>query len=175
MSNVIIRPMTEADLPLMTDWLKQPHVAAWFHEHEPNLEEVKTKYLPRIRGESPTKMFVSCMGNKAIGMVQAYNVAEYPEYAKGIGNPKNAVSLDLFIGDPEEIGKGVGTEVLKTMSQQTVPEVFPETELIIATPSINNPVSVQAFVNAGFEKGPVVDIPGEANPEQIVSLRLEPK
>jgi aminoglycoside 6'-N-acetyltransferase len=175
MPDITIRPMTEADLPLMVDWLKQPHVATWFHEDTPTPDAVEEKYLPRIRGESPTKMFISCIGDRAIGMVQAYSIDDYPEYAEAIGRPEHAVGLDLFIGDQTQIGKGMGTKVLEAMGSRIVPDTFPDAEVMVASPSVNNPASIQAFVNAGFEKGSIVNVPGETEPEQIVSLQLNAK
>lgn len=168
---VTLRLMTEDELPLMVEWLSRPHVSEWFHDHPATLEAVTEKYKPRIDGTSLTKVFTVVVDSKPIGMVQAYQVHDYPEYADSIGIDE-AIGVDLFIGEPDYLGKGYGRDILEAFVDSTAREHFEDAQLVVASPSINNPGSIKAFEAAGFTKGAVVEVPGEKVPEQVMTHTL---
>lgn len=53
------RPLTEADLPLVLEWLRRPHLQEWWRSGDLTLDEVREKYLPRIAGTDAAR---SCRG-----------------------------------------------------------------------------------------------------------------
>ena len=46
------RPLTAADLPLLTEWLREPLVARWWN-HDTTAEAVQRDFDPSVRGEEP--------------------------------------------------------------------------------------------------------------------------
>jgi len=48
------RPVSEADFPLMTDWLAEPHVRTFYQKDPSALMRWAAKYGGRVRGEDPT-------------------------------------------------------------------------------------------------------------------------
>ena len=44
------RPMAREDLPLLQQWLEQPHVARWWDDASETTEAVEAKYAERVSG-----------------------------------------------------------------------------------------------------------------------------
>ena len=105
-------PLKKEDLPQLDSWLRLPHVREFYHKRPiPSWEEVRAEYLQRIHPNWPTRCFLSYVAGKPIGYVQTYRLADYPEYGRMIGEERG-ISLDLFIGDVEYMGKGWGPLIL---------------------------------------------------------------
>ncbi len=64
----------------MQRWLTTPHVLEWWGKPGPTLQQVEARYLPRILGKEPTDCYVVIEGDRDIGFIQTYNIANYPEY-----------------------------------------------------------------------------------------------
>jgi hypothetical protein len=60
---ITFRPLAESDLVLVSDWLTREHVRQWWRDPA-DIDAVRTKYLPRIRGEEPTAVFVVSAGSR---------------------------------------------------------------------------------------------------------------
>jgi RimJ/RimL family protein N-acetyltransferase len=54
---VTVRAMTEADLPRLVAWFREPHVFKWWRT-TPDLDAVRAKYLPRIEGRELVHMLI---------------------------------------------------------------------------------------------------------------------
>src|SRR6476469_1501916 len=77
------RPLGWEDLPLIHRWLHAPHVARWYGERL-SLAEVEAKYGARIAGRAPTRSFLMLYGERPVGYLQVYRIADYPEYAAAV-------------------------------------------------------------------------------------------
>ncbi|EMB2825495.1 GNAT family N-acetyltransferase, partial [Pseudomonas aeruginosa] len=51
--SIIVRPMTERDLPMLYDWLNRPHIVEWWggEEERPTLDDVLEHYQPGAMAE----------------------------------------------------------------------------------------------------------------------------
>lgn len=105
---------------------------------------------------------------KPIGMIQSYWVRDYPEHAESVGMPE-AIGVDLFIGEPEYIGKGYGQKLLSQFIEE-IKVKYKNAVGIIADPSVNNPASIRMFEKVGFMKGDVVD--DKDGKEQLMIMKL---
>lgn len=105
------RHVAEADFPLMTGWLAQPHVRVFYQKTPISLDEVAAKYGPRVRGEDPTHPHLALFEGRPFGYLQCYRNADWPEWAAEIDTP-HGLSIDLFIGDPALVGRGYGRAML---------------------------------------------------------------
>jgi RimJ/RimL family protein N-acetyltransferase len=142
------RPMAPDDLRLLHEWLQRPHVRRWWSEHETSGEVVE-HYLPAIEGRDPTELYFALLDGEPIGFIQTYLVADYPEYAALVAAEDGAAGVDLFIGEPELVGKGIGTEMLRRFVSEVV-FAKPSVRWCIADPDAANVASVRAFEKAGF-------------------------
>jgi RimJ/RimL family protein N-acetyltransferase len=157
----------EADvLGLMHDWLQRPHVRRWWSQHE-TYQDVAGHYLPAIDGADPTDLYVVLLDDRPIGFMQTYLVADYPEYEAVVDPGDGAAGVDLFIGEPELTGRGIGSEMLRRFVSEIV-LATPSVRCCIADPEAANVASVRAFENAGFHIVKEFVDPGDGKTHALV-------
>jgi RimJ/RimL family protein N-acetyltransferase len=166
--NVGFRPLREADLRLVHEWLQREHVRRWWDEHE-MYEDVVEHYLPAIEGRKPTDLYLILLDDRPAGFIQAYLVSDHPEFAELVGVGAGVAGVDLFIAEEELTGKGLGTEVLRRFVDDVV-FAEPGTVACIADPDVRNVASIRAFEKAGFRRvGEFVD-PNDGENHALVRL-----
>ncbi len=139
-------PLAEPDLPLLHRWLNAPHILEWWNQPGPTLEEVMEKYLPRVRGETDVSAYIMLRNGEAVGYVQTYPVQDG---AWGLRITTVAIGLDMFIGEPECLHRGLGSTLLLQFLKDVV---FSNDEIAhcFADPVCRNSAAVRAFAKAGF-------------------------
>jgi aminoglycoside 6'-N-acetyltransferase len=142
------RPLQASDLPLLCEWLQREHVRRWWTDRE-TYEEVVQHYLPAIEGAEPTDLFLILSEDRPIGFIQSYRVSDHPEYRDLVAVEDGVAGVDLLIGEPELIGRGLGTEALERFVRDIA---FADQEIhaCIADPDTENRSSLRAFEKAGF-------------------------
>jgi len=127
------RPVSEADFPLMTGWLAQPHVRAFYQRDPISLDEVAAKYGGRVRGEDPTWCHLALTGDRRpFGYLQCYRNLDWPEWAEEIA-VDGGLSIDLYIGEPAFVGGGYGRAMLGAYVREVAFALYPdETRCFIA-------------------------------------------
>ena len=50
-------------------------------------------------GREPTSCYITLYAGQPVGYIQAYLIADYPEYAEALGVEVGAAGVDLFIGE----------------------------------------------------------------------------
>ncbi len=119
--DIVLRPMRDEDgeYARMVRWHNQPHVRAWWDPDEPPLtyDEAVQRYRPPARGEGPDRVAIIEVHGVPVGFVQYYPWAPYAGElsAMGITVPEGAWSLDIAIGEPDHVGRGVGSRVVRTL------------------------------------------------------------
>jgi aminoglycoside 6'-N-acetyltransferase len=94
-------------------------------------------------------MFVIHLDGRPIGVIQSYRVSDYPDYVAELGPlPAAAISIDVFIGDPELIGKGHGAALVRAF----LPGAFERYGLdyCVIGPSKSNVAAIRSYEKAGF-------------------------
>ena len=149
--SLTFQPLREQDLPLMYSWLQEPHVREFYHRKGiPSWEETRKDYLERLVPDWPTKCFLSCCAGRPIGYIQTYRVADYPETAAVIGEAEG-ISIDLFIGVAEYIGKGWGRLILVKFLNEIAFPLFPGEEVCWIYHEKLNQRALRASKAAGFQ------------------------
>lgn len=153
---VSFRSLTAADLPLLHQWLGRPHVAEWWGP-PPSLAEVETAYGPLIGGESTTRAHVALGDGAPIGYIQSY-------VAMGVGDgwwleerDPGVRGLDQFLGDPEQLGRGLGTAMVRAFVRHLFAD--PAVTRIQTDPSPRNRRAIRCYEKAGFHAVGEVDTP----------------
>jgi aminoglycoside 6'-N-acetyltransferase len=144
------RPLRESDLVVVHGWLQREHVRRWWGEHG-GLEQTVAHYGPAIDGRDPTDLYAILVDGRDVGMIQTYLIADYPEWAAVIEVSADTAGLDLFLGEPELLGRGLGTEVIRSFVAEVV-FARAATRACVADPDVENIASVRAFEKAGFAK-----------------------
>lgn len=166
---ISFRRLTEDDLDLMHRWLNTPHVMRWYSPGGRTREQVEQEYLPYIRGEKPTQPYVILHGDTPIGYIQTYRVNDWPDYARHIGVDDDTAGVDLFIGEPELIGRGLGPAVIRAFMRQVVFGSFGARACVIG-PEVANTAAIRAYEKAGFRFWKRAAVPGEPTPEHLMRM-----
>lgn len=154
------RLMIPADLPIMHEWLNQEFVYAWYEKRPLSVEDVQAKFLPRITGEQPTKCFIITYDACPIGYIQTYRIIDYPEYNRQVGMGEDVAGLDLFIGHPDYIHKGLGQHILTRFLDEVVFKMFGITGCCVGPEPLNT-AAIRAYEKAGFRHLKTVTVDGE--------------
>ena len=138
--DIQFKPLAVEDLPQLAEWLRQPHIAKWWPS--PGDEgAIAAKYIPRIRNETPVSVFIVSAGGEPAGMIQAEQ-HEQTGISDGYG-------VDLFIGNPELTGQGLGPEIIEAFVTGYIFGRYAAARCT-ADPELANTRSVRAFEKAGF-------------------------
>ncbi len=150
--DLTFRPLAEADLTVVSDWLRAEHVRAWWKDPA-DLDAVRAKYLPRIRGEEPTDVFIASTSAGAFGLIQRYRFTDYGSWGATVAGSNlafpNAAGIDYLIGVPALTRQGLGTEMIRQFSDGVF-SAYPHTETIVVTPQLANHASCRALDSAGY-------------------------
>ena len=94
----------------MFRWFNTPHVQKFYSLRPWTEDEVLVKLTPYISGDKPVSGFIVSLDENPIGYLQSYKVSDYPWPNQNLPEEivKTAVGMDLFIGDEDFLGKGLG-------------------------------------------------------------------
>jgi aminoglycoside 6'-N-acetyltransferase len=165
--------LTEADLPLIRRWLLEPHVSRWWADppRDTYPDDELEKYHARIRGDSdPTLLFLIRHRTRPVGFIQCYLVDDDPDYATALGLDAPAAGIDLFIGEPADIGKGHGPRLIREFIRDVVFVRYDVSECVIG-PSVKNANAIRAYDKAGFVWFKDARVPDEPDPEHLMRIR----
>jgi aminoglycoside phosphotransferase (APT) family kinase protein/RimJ/RimL family protein N-acetyltransferase len=171
---IAFRPLAMADLPLLHHWLNHtPSVREHYaHGQETPYEQVAAKYAPRTRGETPTSPYLILCGETPIGYIQTYLWKDYPDYARFLELQEEAASLDLFIGHPDYLHRGLGHPLLRAFLRDVL---FADSRVAscVITPEVKNESALRAYAKAGFQHLRVIDHPDEPGPISLMRIGRE--
>jgi aminoglycoside 6'-N-acetyltransferase len=161
--------MQREDLRLLHSWLQREHVQRWWSKRE-SYEEVVEHYLPAIEGSKPTVLYLILLEERPVGFIQSYLVSDYPPYGDLVAVGEGVAGVDLFIAEPELVGRGLGSEALRCFVRDVI-FVKPALIACIADPDVRNLASIRAFEKAGFRA--VSDVLDPADGEMHRLMRLD--
>jgi aminoglycoside 6'-N-acetyltransferase len=84
-----------------------------------------------------------------------------------VGAEPDAAGVDLFVGEPDAVGRGLGAEILREFVRAIVFD-RPETTAAIATVEEANRRSCRAFEKAGFRH--LRDVEEDGLPHRLMRL-----
>jgi aminoglycoside 6'-N-acetyltransferase len=158
---VSLRALTEADLSLLCRWSNEPHVDAWWHEAA-DLTQTRERYLPNIEGTDATHVLVAELAGRPIGLAQWAWWRDYPDEAARRGAAADEVGIDYFIGEPDLIGRGIGTRLIAALLQH-VRTAAPDAAGVLVDPEESNRASRRVLEKNGLQLVEVrqIDDPGQ--------------
>lgn len=137
-------PLTIAYLKQMHEWLQTPHVRAFWDDGERTVEQVREHYFrPRS-----VEQYLILHNKNLIGYIQAAPIAGNHELVKFRIKEEETYGVDLFFGDGEYIGKGLGLTLLNDFIHY-LKERHHQLEAILFDPSENNPRAIHLFTKLG--------------------------
>ena len=158
------RPLEESDLPQVEAWLRAEHVAAWWRDP---LEIALEKRREALEGRRDVEHYVILEDGRPVGMIQTYRVADHPNWGDLVGAEPEAAGVDLFVGEPDAVDRGLGPAILREFARTFVFS-RPETTAVVATVEEANRRSWRAFEKAGFRH--VRDVDEDGLPHRLMRL-----
>jgi aminoglycoside 6'-N-acetyltransferase len=135
------RPVSEADLAMIAEWLAEPHVAKWWGDVDTEIASIR-EHLDSISVEP----LIVELDGRPIGYIQSYDPHLEDDHPYQ-DQPFGTLGIDLSIGIPELVGIGHGSAIVR----QFVDELFVEGALrVIIDPDPANARAIRAYEKAGF-------------------------
>ena len=167
------------DLQQVFLWLIRPHVAKGYAAAPSGFMETVAKFGPRTREDNVVRAYVITIDGRDAGYIQAYDVASFADYASQLECEPGTTSVDLFIGEDDLVGRGLGPRVIDRFVDEVV-LADPAVRACIAGPGEGNVAAIRAFEKAGFRRWKVLRS-GEGEGECVMrrerddaSLRIAP-
>lgn len=139
---IYLRPITDSkeDTDHIIRWRNSENVRPYFIYQAPFTEEGHRKWLENEIFTGKGFQFIVCTmeDDKPIGC--AY-LRDYDSY-------KRKAEYGFFIGEAEERGKGIGTEMLALTMKFAFEEI--KIHKLFARAFANNPASIKSFLKNGF-------------------------
>jgi aminoglycoside 6'-N-acetyltransferase len=132
---VVVRPLTEVDVPRLVELGGHPEVARWWRG-------LTTEHVgKKARGEDEdVVVFAIVVDGEVVGMIQYYEEEE-PEYEHA--------GIDLFLGTPYH-GGGLGTDAVRTMVRHLI--VDRGHHRLVIDPAARNERAIRCYEKAGFRR-----------------------
>jgi RimJ/RimL family protein N-acetyltransferase len=170
---ISFRRLRASDLELMHRWLNASHVRRWWYAEGTSYAEIEEHYLPAIEGREATKPFLILHGDEPIGYVQSHRIsAEDDETYASLVDVESSAGVDLFIGEPEYLHRGLGRHVIRRfLSEHAFSD--PGIAVCVIGPEPKNIAAIGAYEKAGFRFFKTIQVPGEPEPEYLMRLSRE--
>jgi aminoglycoside 6'-N-acetyltransferase len=154
--DLIVRRLLDErpDYALISRWRAEPHVHEWWDPDDPppSTEEAEAQYGPSARGEEPTTPCIIELAGKPIGYLQFYRWLPWSDAAEELDIRADAdtFGIDLYIGEPDLVGVGIGTRVVDLICRHL--ETALGASWVALTTEITNERAQRAYEEAGFSK-----------------------
>ena len=145
-----------ADHDLIVRWRNAPHVAEWWStDDDPTpttYDRVVREYGPGTEDASWSIDCIIAVGDRAVGFTQFYPWSGAADEAREMGIPDidGSYGLDIFIGEPDMVGRGVGSRAVALLSRYLF-DAHDATSVALLTP-VGNARAHRAYEKAGFRK-----------------------
>ncbi|MFW6206983.1 MAG: GNAT family N-acetyltransferase [Gemmatimonadota bacterium] len=159
------RPLEEADLPMLREWLGRPHLCEWWGP-ERTLDELRETYLPRIAGEDTARPFVATVDGDSVGYIQWYRAGAVPGWWPDDPGP-DVIGIDLFVADGARLDQGLGTSMVSRFVRLLFQD--PEVTEVRVDPHPDNGRAIRCYEKAGFER--IDEITTPDGPALMMRLR----
>jgi aminoglycoside 6'-N-acetyltransferase len=140
-----LRPMRLDDVELLDRWDEDPDVAASGGE-----DDGYDWPLELSRGELPWReLLIAEEDGRPVGFVQLIDAAEEESHYWGDDVPAGAWAIDIWIGSPEDRGRGIGAEMMR----QALTRCFDEhgASEVLIDPLATNERAIRFYQRLGFE------------------------
>ncbi len=140
------------DYQLLARWLSDQRVLEFFdgRDKPQGVESVRATYGPGIRGEDPVVPCFITWDERPIGMVLYYALASCDGPRYRLSETDGSYGIEIFIGEPEFWGKGIGAAVISTVVRYLYQEAG--ARLVFLDPHVSNERAVRCYEKAGFRK-----------------------
>ncbi len=142
-----LRPATADDVPLLTQWNRQPHVLAAVGEDEPYDWTAELAEADEV-----TEHLVAEDDGRPVGFVAITDPALEHTHYWGEADPDQR-ALDIWIGEAADLGRGIGTRIMEVALARCFAP--PQVWRVLIDPLTANVDARRFYLRLGFvEVGP---------------------
>lgn len=146
----------ERDLPLITRWMNDPAVAAFWELAGP--ESVAEEHLRlQLDGDGRSVPCLGVLDGTPMSYWEIYR-ADLDLLARHYPARPHDTGVHLLIGGVANRGRGLGSALLRAVADHVL-DKRPSCARVVAEPDLRNTPSVSAFLSAGFRFSAEVDLP----------------
>jgi aminoglycoside 6'-N-acetyltransferase len=146
------RPLVDADLPLLHEWLNDPAIVRWWEGDDVSWDGVVADYGSG-RDDRTTEHWLALADGRELGWIQCYATADEPdeyEEAWALGLDRSAAGIDYLVGRAEDRGRGLGPAMIRAFIRDIVFGRHPHWTQACAAPASSNVASWRALEKVGF-------------------------
>ncbi|MFH8348358.1 GNAT family N-acetyltransferase [Streptomyces sp. NPDC018045] len=148
----------ERDLPLISAWMNDPAVAAFWELAGP--QEITAAHLrAQLDGDGRSVPCLGVLSGVPMSYWEVYR-ADLDPIARYYPVRPHDTGLHLLIGGVADRGRGIGTALLRAAADLVL-DHRPQCGRVIAEPDLRNVPSVAAFLGAGFRYADEIDLPAK--------------
>ena len=142
-------PMSRDHLPMIRRWLETPEVVRWWGDPNEQYELVSGDL-----DHPDMDQFIVALADEPFGYIQCYALSTWNQ---GFGpQPQATRGIDQFIGEPNMIGRGHGSDFIRQFTDGLLASGIPR---VVTDPDPDNVRAVRANAKAGFQRERVIDTP----------------
>ena len=162
-------PVAAAHYGLLEAWLRRPHMREWWGDPDEELGFIRDM----VEGRDTTLPYLIALDGRPVGYIQCWFIGHHQNETWIRDNPwlaelpAETVGVDLSIGEPELLSKGIGSAALRAFVARLRAEGH---GTIIIDPDPANRRAVRAYEKAGFR--PLADLPGV--PADTLIMQYDP-
>jgi len=147
---ITFRPLCEADLPMLHDWIHRPHVAQWWGGGDAggNLEDTTKKYLPRLQEASSINAYIALLSGDPIGFVQSYVALSCGDGWWEDETDPGVRGIDQFLCDGGKLGQGMGSRMVAAFIRELFQD--PAVTKVQTDPDPTNARAIRCYEKAGL-------------------------
>ena len=164
-------PVAPEHYPLLRQWLEAPHMREWWGDPDEELGFIREM----VEGRDTTRPFLFGVDGEPVGYIQYWFIGHHQneQWTKDhpwlLELPSETVGVDLSIGDPAKLSKGIGSKALSRFCAMLKGEGH---ETIIIDPDPANGRAVRAYWKAGFR--PIPRLEGRTGDTLIMQYETNP-
>ncbi|WP_137992890.1 GNAT family N-acetyltransferase [Streptomyces vilmorinianum] len=146
----------ERDLELVTRWMNDPAVAAFWELAGP--ETVTADHIrAQLDGDGRSVPCLGVLDSTPMSYFEIYR-ADLDPLARHYPARPHDTGIHLLLGSIADRGRGLGSTLLRAVADLVL-DHRPRCARVIAEPDMRNTPSVSAFLSAGFRFSAEVDLP----------------
>lgn len=140
------KPVDAAHRTLVHQWLKLPHVAKWFYGQ--GLENTLNHLDAFLKGSSSSHYWLAYDNSHPFAFLITSRVCKpSDELTRWCAKDGEAITLDMFIGDTEYLGRGLSQILIREFLNSQ----FPNVAEVLIDPEATNARAIHVYQKAGFE------------------------
>ncbi|MFJ4481136.1 GNAT family N-acetyltransferase [Streptomyces longwoodensis] len=148
-----LRPVRPADLPLITAWMNDPAVAAYWSLDGP-AERTGRHVEAQLAGDGHSTPYLGLLDGTPMSYWEVYR-ADLDPLARHYPAEPHDTGIHLLLGPPEARGRGLGSTLLTALADHLLRYV----PRLVGEPDVRNTPSLRAFRTAGFDRAAELDLP----------------